>query len=191
MIAVGIDIAKAKFDVAVLVSKKPKHKVFDNQSKGFEAFVNWLSKYTKEELHLCMEATNSYCFDLAEFVGAEGYKVSIVNPAKIKAFAQSTLTRNKTDKLDAALIAQFCSEKQPPPWQVPTAQMQEFRALARRWESLKGMRGQEHNRLDSERMASVRDSIEQHIAHLDQQIAYLEATLDAILEDQPPLQAKH
>lgn len=190
MIAVGIDISKAKFDVAVLVGKKPKHKVFDNQSKGFEALLNWLSKYAKEELHLCMEATNSYGFDLAEFAATRGYKVSIVNPAKIKAFAQSTLARNKTDKLDATLIAQFCLEKQPLPWQVPSAQMQEFRALARHWEALKQMRAQEQTRLDSQRIASVRDSLELHIAHLDQQISHLEATLDAILEDQPDLHAK-
>jgi transposase len=55
-----------------------------------------------------MEATNSYGFALAHFLTAQGYKVSVVNPKQIKAFAESDLKRNKTDKLDAAIIAEFC-----------------------------------------------------------------------------------
>jgi hypothetical protein len=45
MIAVGIDIAKAKFDVvewcettSAKKTKEVKHKVFDNEGTGFQAF---------------------------------------------------------------------------------------------------------------------------------------------------------
>jgi hypothetical protein len=43
--------------------------------------------------------------------------VSGVNPFQIKSFAQSCLTRGKTDKIDAQLIARFCAERPPEPWQ--------------------------------------------------------------------------
>lgn len=45
----------------------------------------------------CMEATGAYGLPLADFLAAKGYPVSIVNPAKIHAFARSELSRPKTD----------------------------------------------------------------------------------------------
>jgi transposase len=55
-----------------------------------------------------MEATNSYGFALAYFLAEQAYKVSSINPKQLKAFAESDLKRNKTDKLDAAIMAEFC-----------------------------------------------------------------------------------
>jgi transposase len=109
MIAVGIDLAKAKFDAVIwkdqTKNKKVKHKLFDNDEQGFKALDGWLASHAKAEVHLCLEATNTYSFALAYFMSAQGYTVSIVNPAQIKSFAQSKLCRNKTDKLDATTIA--------------------------------------------------------------------------------------
>jgi len=45
--------------------------------------------------------------------GYSGYPVSVVNPAKINAFAKSELSRAKTDKADAKLIARYASITQP------------------------------------------------------------------------------
>ncbi|MGH8475869.1 MAG: IS110 family transposase [Methylococcales bacterium] len=44
----------------------------------------------------------SYSLPLADFLVVQGYPVSLVNPAKIHAFAKSELSRAKTDKADAA-----------------------------------------------------------------------------------------
>jgi hypothetical protein len=55
-----------------------------------------------------MEATVAYSIPLAEFLIESGYRVSVVNPAKIHAFAKSELSRAKTDKADAKLIARHC-----------------------------------------------------------------------------------
>jgi transposase len=35
----GVDIAKKKFDVALLISGKLKHKVFTNDQEGFETLL--------------------------------------------------------------------------------------------------------------------------------------------------------
>jgi transposase len=198
MMAVGIDIAKAKFDAAVLLEGKTakgkggkiKHKVFENHTKGFEGLLSWLSGYSKTEIQVCMEATNSYSVELASFMSQQGYAVSIVNPAKIKAYAQSQLARNKTDKLDWVLIAQFCLDKQPRLWQTPTPELGEFQAVVRRWETLKDITAQELNRLDSESIAVVQDLIGVHISYLDQQIDLLETTVDALIQIQPQLHTR-
>jgi len=45
-----------------------------------------------------MEATGAYSIPLAEFLMQSDYPVAVVNPAKIKGFAKSELSRVKTDK---------------------------------------------------------------------------------------------
>lgn len=197
MIAVGIDMAKAKFDAVIYQenlagkrAKKNRHKIFDNHQEGFEALGQWFVTYPKEELHVCMEATNSYGFGLAYFLTGQGYKVSILNPKQIKAFAESDLKRNKTDKLDAGIIAEFCFVKSPRLWQPSSEKVQEFQALFRRWEILKDIAAQEKNRLDSERLESVRLSIESHIAYLQDQCLAVEAALDCHVQADPSLQQR-
>lgn len=189
MLYLGIDIAKAKFDASLLLEGRYKHKCFENTSQGFKRFMNWLSKFkNKDDYHACMEATNSYGFALATYLIEQGINVSIVNPAKVKAFAKSELSRNKTDKLDAALIARFCKEKAPRLWQTPSEQEESFQALYRRWDSLKSMKAQEQTRLSSERCEQVRSSIESHLAYLEQLILAAEAALDLILAEHDTFQ---
>ncbi|HOD35732.1 MAG TPA: transposase [Syntrophales bacterium] len=66
-------------------------------------------------LHACLEATGSYGDELALYLYDSGHTVSIVNPARIKGFAQSELLRTKNDKIDAGLIARFCLAMHPEP----------------------------------------------------------------------------
>jgi transposase len=112
----GIDIAKQKFDAALLVGGRTKHKVCKNSTEGFETLRLWLEKQEVGKAHACLEATGNYGEDLAIYLHEAGHIVSIVNPARIKGFAQSELLRTKTDKLDAALIARFCLAMNPGPW---------------------------------------------------------------------------
>jgi transposase len=104
-VVLGIDIAKQKFDAALLVDGKTKHKACKNSAEGFETLMLWLEKQGIRKVHACLEATGNYGEDLAIYLHEAGHIVSVVNPARIKGFAQSELIRTKTDKLDAALIA--------------------------------------------------------------------------------------
>jgi transposase len=62
-------------------------------------------------VHACIEATGTYGDALAAYLHEAGHTVSRVNPAAVKAYAQSRLTRTKNDRVDAALIASFCAER--------------------------------------------------------------------------------
>ena len=54
----GIDVAKAKFDVALLLpTGKFKSKVFTNDASGFGKLDAWLTKQSVAGLHACMKAT--------------------------------------------------------------------------------------------------------------------------------------
>jgi len=179
MIYVGIDIAKDKFDFCLLNDDAKRYGSFKNNKAGFKKLLALLLRHN-DDCHLCLEATGGYGFSLAEFFFAKNYKLSIVNPAKVKAFAGSELSRNKTDKLDSFLIARFVRDKSPKLWQAPTKQEQDLKALYRRWQALKHIRAQEKNRLSSERSDLIVSSIAAVIAYLDQQIEAVEASLDSI-----------
>ena len=60
-----------------------------------------MDKYGLSSVHAVMEATGRYGEDLAEFLYAEGHKVSVLNPAQIRYYSKSCLTRSKTDKVAA------------------------------------------------------------------------------------------
>ena len=112
----GIDVCKQRFDVALLLGERFRQSVFANTETGFAELLRWLSQHRPAPdapLHACMEATGNWGLDLAEVLYGAGMQVSIVNPSRVKAYGQSELARNKTDKLDAALIARFCRAHRP------------------------------------------------------------------------------
>lgn len=187
--ALGIDIAKLKFNVCLInPSGKLKHKVFANTAVGFVQLVEWLAKQKTSRVHACMEATGAYGEALALHLHAAGHLVSVINPAAIKAFAGSRLSRTKTDKVDAELIARFCGAQQPPAWTPPAPEVRELQALVRRSEALTEMRVAEANRLEATIVVeAVRSSVEGHIAYLDRQIEQTKAAIRQHVNAHPGL----
>lgn len=185
----GIDIAKLKFNICLLsLNGKLKHKVFPNTEVGFQQLDTWLSKQGAERIHACMEATGAYGEALALHLFTAEHMVSVVNPAAIKAFAGSCLSRTKTDRVDAELIARFCRVQQPPGWTPPAAEVRRLQALVRRLESLVEMRTMESNRLEAIITDDmVKASLEDHIAYLDQQIKQTEALIRTHIDNHPTL----
>jgi transposase len=115
----------------------------------------------------------------------------VVNPAQIKAFGQSQLSRTKTDKADAALIARFCQMHRPPAWTPPRAEARALQALVRRLESLEQMRLMEHNRLEAgPAMAAVKASLETTIAFLDAQIKDTKRQIKEHINEHPWLKGQ-
>ncbi|WP_445372658.1 IS110 family transposase [Methylomonas sp. HW2-6] len=148
-IIIGIDIAKLKFDVARLAEGKYKHAKFANNPEGFAAFAVWLDGFGDTDPRLCMEATGAYGLPLAEFLADRAYFVSVVNPAQIHAFGKSELSRAKTDKADAKLIARYALQADPVAWKPLPANLRQLHALTRRLEHLGEMQRMEQNRLET------------------------------------------
>jgi transposase len=189
---IGIDISKKKFDLCLLRDNgKLKHKVFANNAAGFLQLSAWLKKQKVERAHLCLEATGTYGEALATYLFDSGHTVSIINPAVIKAYAQSRLSRTKTDKVDATLIAQFCTERKPPAWHPLAREVRELQALVRRLESLLEMHQMEVNRLEAGVSAElVRDSLTEHLAFLDEEIKRTTALIRQHIDQHPTLRER-
>jgi transposase len=187
--ALGIDIAKTKFDVCLIKQNgRAKHKVFANTRHGFEQLIGWLDSHQVTHLHACLEATGSYGEALASFLHDAGFVVSLVNPAAVRAFANARLSRTKTDKVDAELIARFCLAQQPTAWQPPAPELRELQALVRRLDALVEMRVAEENRLSSGiSIDAVKHSLEEHIAYLLEEIKQTEQLIRQHINNHPDL----
>ena len=186
--ALGIDIAKEKFDVRLVINGKAHKKQFANTPDGYAKLSAWLKHLGVEHVHACMEATGTYGEALAEYLYHLGHTVSVVNPARIKGHAQSQMKRHKTDDLDAEVVRHFCETQTPEAWQPPKPEIKALRGLVRRLDDLIAMRTQEANRLQSGELSSgVQASVEQMLAHLDHQIAELERQIQEHLEQHPNL----
>jgi len=145
----GIDVAKETLDIALSDGVHMNHGQFSNNQKGHEQLTLWLRKQTNSNVHVCLEATGQYGDGVAEYLFTQGFPVSVVNPARIKHYANSKLRRNKTDKADAQLIAEYCLREKPALWTPPPASFKDLQALVRHLEDLQSIRTQESNRLQS------------------------------------------
>lgn len=188
----GIDVSKDSLDVCLLSGPSVQMGQFDNTASGFQRLARWLRKQAAaEELHACLEATGQYGDGVAEYLYQQGWRVSVVNPARIKAYGASRLVRNKTDQLDARLIAEYCARENPPAWTPPSPEFKQLREMTRHLAALKDMRTQESNRLGSGGSHPlVQQAISEHLTFLQQQIKALESQIKAHINRYPELKRR-
>jgi transposase len=106
-LSLGIDVSKDSLDCSLYDGKCHKKLTLkENKSSS----VNKIIKYYKLNTDNCtitMEATGIYHTAIYKGFYEAGFKVSVDNPLKIKAFATAALYRVKTDAVDARIIAEF------------------------------------------------------------------------------------
>lgn len=105
-VVVGIDIAKAHVDVAVLGAKLDAQR-FDNEAEAHSALAAALQPLGVALV--VMEATGGYEAALACALQAAGLPVAVVNPRQARDFAKSMGRLAKTDRIDARMLAEFAA----------------------------------------------------------------------------------
>lgn len=185
----GLDVSKAKIDCALLFKNKVKSKVFPNNTEGFSNLIGWLTQHGVSRVHACCEATGTYSDAVAVFLHEQGHVLSVVNPAQIAAYAQSQLSRAKTDASDARLIARFCEREQPAPWTPPPAEERLLLALLRDLQSLQAMQQAESNRLATAQLG-VRERIERHLDFLAREIEQLRKLIEQHIDHHDNLRGR-
>ena len=184
----GIDVAKDTLDIALFDGFRLQHGQFANSEKGHMQLEYWLRERSATSVHVCLEATGQYGDKIAEHLYSQGFLVSVVNPARIKHYGNSKLRRNKTDKADAQLIAEYCMREKPALWTPPPASFKELQALVRHLEDLQGLKRQEANRLQSGvRSAFVLDNITSVCNYIDDQIGKTKKAIQDHIDRQSEL----
>lgn len=189
---VGIDIAKIKVDISAWDGTRFHHRTFSQTPDGHTTLVGWLQSLGGTIVQVCLEATGTYGEALALALHEAGYWVSVLNPAVLKAFRQSTLTRTKNDRTDAALLARYGAVHHPDRWVPPAPETRELQALVRRLESLRQLRQQELNRRESSgRSTDIDTSITTIVAALDTEITRLDQLIRDHIDHHPSLKEPH
>lgn len=187
---IGIDIAKRKFDLLWVCAEtgKRRSKVFDNTPSGFKEMFAWLAKHSLDpgNSHLAMEATSQYYEALAEALFDAGFTVSVVNPLQVKRYGEAVMSRQKTDKADAELIARFCSQCAPRPWAPAPVQVRELQRLVARLDAVQDMLVQEQNRRHVSQGATL-ESVERMIGSLQEEQALVKSMIKDHIDRHPDL----
>jgi transposase len=105
-VVVGIDVAKAHVDVAVLGAELEAQR-FDNEAEAHSALAAALKPLGVGLVVL--EATGGYEAALACALQAASLPVAVVNPRQARDFAKSMGRLAKTDSIDARMLAEFAS----------------------------------------------------------------------------------
>jgi transposase len=192
MVTLGIDVSKESLEVTLLQADGQLAKAqFANTPAGFKKLQRWLSQRSDQSVHVCLEATNVYWEEVAEFLHEPGYAVSVVNPARIKGFAQSQLRRNKTDPLDSEVIAQFCAALKPALWRPPTPDQRQLRALVRHQRALIKSLTQQTNRQATCKEPAVKASLQRVIETLQTEIEQIGQQIETFIQAQPDLKRQY
>ena len=184
---VGIDVAKASFEVATNRDQETTH--FAYTAAGIGMLLGKLAAMTVALI--CMEATGGYERKLAIVLAEHGYRVAIVNPARTRRFADASGNLAKTDRLDAISIAHFARVMNPPAWQQPDPAQAEIRELTTRRLQLVGQRSREKNRRDKAASPVAADQIRSSIAWFDGQIEHLEQAIGELIAKSVDLKARY
>ena len=179
---IGVDVSKARLDVAIKYGDKFKEASFDNSSAGFKLFKKWLNKESANPPFVCLESTGCYSEPLAEYLSQSGIKVSMVNPMQIKHYAKSILSRNKNDQVDARIIAAFAEKFQPSDYRPSTQAEKEIKETARLIEVLEKQKQQFQVQLESIKTVWIRKKIKKSIAEIDKKIDELEILVSQEIE---------
>lgn len=178
---VGIDIAKATLDVAVSTAPGRAWQT-TNDEAGWAAVIAYVQPLQPRVIVL--EATGGYETGVATALTAGGLPVAIVNPRQVRDFARALGSLEKTDRLDAAVLAAFAARIQPTPRPLADALQADLHALVTRRRQLVEMCTAERNRLPLARGA-VRKNLLAHIAWLEKQVSHTDRDLRRRIEASP------
>ena len=175
---VGIDVSKAKLDLAVLEGCEWQ---VDNTPDGIAQLVKEMVELQPELI--VVEATGGYQRAVVDALFHAGLCVAMVNPTRVRQFARAGGLLAKTDKLDAQLLAVFGQRMQPKRYEGKSEAEKQLSALLVRRKQLEEMLKAEKNRLRTV-SPSLRGSVERSIAFLKDEKKRLEEQIEQFLKEQ-------
>jgi len=107
MNSIGLDIGKSS--IAVHIPKNNLDIKIANTLQSLKALLSKLKKLYKKEVDQLVwifESTGSYSSLVYRFCANKGIKVFMPNPKQARGFAKAIAQRNKSDRIDAKVLAQ-------------------------------------------------------------------------------------
>lgn len=180
IIFVGIDVSKRWLDVKI--HEREKSWKYGNDAEGIENLIG-LMRGARADL-IVFEATGGYERRAAMSLREAGLPVAIVNPTRIRRFAEAMGILAKTDKIDAKVIAQYASVVHPPINGQQTPLEERLAACVERRRQLLVELIAEKNRL-STCPEWVREGIEEHVLWIEEHIELLDKEIQTFIAQNP------
>lgn len=196
MVVCGIDVSKGTLEVVVAKQNRLlKVRTFSNSPEGHQSLLSYLKKQSVKRI--CLEATGNYHLDLALTLHAdEQVELMVVNPRATHHFAKAMMEQNKTDAIDARLLAQFALQMPFAAWRAPEKTVLDLRACSRWMVNLSQSITQNKNRLHA--MKSTRqtppfllEQVETHVEQLEQQLDDILKYANTLIQASSTLQRLH
>ena len=183
---VGIDVSKDRLDVAVL----PTHEAFwvPRDAAGLDELLARLKPLSPQAIAL--EATGGYETVVVATLSAAGLPALIVDPARVRRFAQASGQRAKTDRIDAAVIARYTAVLKPQLRPLPDEATQRLADLVARRRQIIAMMTAERQRRQRLREPRLLRSIARLLEALQRELSEIETEIRDDVQGNPAWRAK-
>jgi transposase len=165
----GVDVSSAWLDASIGRTGTPQR--FANTAEGIALLAAFCHQQQVDLV--AMEATGGYERQPFQLLSEHGLLVAILNPRAVRQFAQSMGKLEKTDAIDAAMIAWFAEVKRSQPNALSPAGQQQLRALVTRLRQLTELRTAQKNQQRLVTDPAVQTSFAEILALLKRQMRAL------------------
>jgi len=178
----GVDVSKGKLDA--WIEPTGAFASFDNDSAGIAKLATFCREHGVELV--AMEASGGYERRAFLELWQAGLSCALINPRNVRRYAEAMGYLEKTDRIDAAVIARFAITKNLSPTPLPSKAQQRLKALVTRLrqvtDDLIVQKQRRSALLDNSEMLA---SIDEVIALLKRQSRSLEGEIASMIDDDP------
>jgi transposase len=180
-VVAGIDVAKDKVDVCI--RSLSLRQTFASTEDGWRGFVSWLRRHKVGKA--VMEASGGYEREWAKALRAAGMDVRIVDPKRVRSFAQSAGRLAKNDTIDAEMIAWFAETFDEAPGQVYDVAREKLHQMVNARQAMKEMQTKLTNQGEHKLPAEVQRLHTQTSKTIRIELAKLEGEISALIDSTP------
>jgi transposase len=178
---VGIDVSKARLDVAVLPGEQTWSVA--NDDEGITQLADKLKGLSPKLVLL--EATGGLERRVLARLAGGGVPAMAINPRNVRDFAKSLGKLAKTDRIDAIILGRFAQAVRPELRPIADEQSQELQTLLTRRRQIVEMITAEKNRLFATDQSRTRRRIKEHIEYLQKELNINDYDLDQSIKQMP------
>ena len=181
VVVVGIDVAKDKIDLCI--RKLSLRQTLANTEQGHRRLIGLLRKH--KVARAVMEASGGYERGWSKVLREAGIEVRIVDPKRVRAFAQSAGRLAKNDAIDAEMIAWFAETFDEVPSQARDAAQEELLGLVKARKALQDQQTRLQSKTEHDTLAAVQKAYARILKSLASEIAKLETAIAAKIKSTP------
>jgi transposase len=177
----GVDVSKARLDAHVIPSGA--FASFSNDAAGIAELTAFCRRHDVQLV--AMEASGGYERQAFLLLWAAAIPCGLTNPRSVRRYAEAMGTLEKTDRLDAPVIARFAIAKGLKPTTPPTPIQQRLKALVARLRQVTDDITVNKQRRSSAMSSEMEESIDEVISLLKRQARSLEGEIASLIDDDP------